>query len=247
MSKRAAAKATAAIGIGENYHRNIGALYGSRRGAVSYGAGGIEHCEWLYAKSYKHPARWKDGGARIERGILILENHLGTEKARFRFPKGRLAPAESLLHGDAYGLLDVDGTVQRYSPKGFTGVALHLVDGDGVPYWEHGADITECRAEAARKIALRLEQKKRFAESQRDARRLRLLARISTGVTVTRQDARDTGACAAGINAWCERVNITQDALPARDVFRLANATGERRAMAAVLLACRKALHGGAA
>ena len=236
-----------AIEIGENYHRNIGALYGSRRGAVSYGAGGIEHCEWLYAKSYRHPARWRDGGARIERGILILENHLGTEKARFRFPKGRLAPSESLLHGDAYGLVAEDGAVQRYSPKGFTGVALHLMDADGALYWEHGADVTECRAEAARKLALRLEQKTRLAESQRDARRLRLLARISDKVTVTRQDARDTGACVAGINAWCERVNITQDALPARDVYRLATATGERRAMAAVLLACRKALHGVAA
>lgn len=243
MSKRN----TVAIAIGENYHRNIGALYGSRRGAVSYGSGGIEHCEWLYAKSYKHPARWKDGGARIERGILILENHLGTEKARFPFPRGRIAPAESLLHGDAFGLIDADGTVQRYSPTGFTGVAVHLIDADGALYWEHGADVTECRAEAVRKIALRLEQKKRFVESQRDARRVRLLARISTGVLVTRQDARDIGACVAGINAWCERVNITRDALPARDVFRLANATGERRAMAAVLLACRKALHGGAA
>jgi len=247
MSKRAAANATRAITIGENYHRNIGALYNSRRGAVVYGAGGIEHCEWLYAKSYRHPARWKDGGARIERGILILENHRGTEKARFRFPKGRLAPTESLLHGDAYGLIDADGTVQRHSPTKFTGVAVHLMDGDGAKYWEHGADVTECHAEAARKIALRLEQKKRFVESQRDARRLRLLARISAKVTVTRQDARDTGACVAGINAWCERVNITQDALPARDVFRLATATGERQAMAAVLLACRKALHGGAA
>jgi len=239
-----------AIAIGENYHRNIGALYGSRRGAVSYGAGGTEHCEWLYAKSYRHPARWKDGGARIERGILILENHLGTEKARFPFPRGRLAPAESLLHGDAYGLLDADGTVQRYSPKGFTGVAVSFVpevDGDGALYWEHGADVTECRAEAVRKIALHIEQKTRLRESQRDARRLRLLARISAKVTVTRQDARDIGACAAGINAWCDRVNITADALPARDVFRLATATGERQAMAAVLLACRKALHGGAA
>jgi hypothetical protein len=247
MSKRAAANATRAITIGENYHRNIGALYGSRRGAVSYGSGGTEHCEWLYAKSYRHPARWRDGGARIERGILILENHLGTEKARFPFPRGRLAPAESLLHGDAFGLLDADGTVQRHSPKGFTGVALHLVDGDGALYWEHGTDITECRAEAARKIALQIEQKTRLRESQQDARRLRLLARISTGVLVTRQDARDTGACVAGINAWCDRVNITADALPARDVFRLATATGERRAMAAVLVACRKALHGGAA
>ena len=243
MSKRNAV----AIAIGENYHKNIRPLYGSRRGAVSYGSGGIEHCEWLYAKSYKHPARWRDGGARIEKGILILENHLGTEKARFPFPRGRLAPSESLLHGDAYGLVDEDGAVQRYSPKGVTGVALRLVDGDGALYWEHGKDITECRAEAARKIALLLEQKTRLRESQRDARRLRLLARISSGVLVTRQDARDTGACVAGINAWCDRVNITQDALPARDVFRLANATGERRAMAAVLLACRKALHGGAA
>jgi hypothetical protein len=243
MSKRNAA----AIAIGENYHHNICALYGSRRGAVSYGAGGIEHCEWIYAKSYRHPARWKDGGARIERGILILENHLGTEKARFPFPRGRLAPPESLLHGDVYGLVDADGTVQRHSPKGFTGVAVHLMDGDGAKYWEHGADVTECNAEAARKIALHFEQKTRLRESRQDARRLRLLARISTGVLVTRQDARDTGACVAGINAWCERVNITADALPARDVFRLATATGERRALAAVLLACRKALHGGAA
>jgi len=243
MSKRNAI----AIAIGGTYHKNIRPLYGSRRGAVSYGAGGTEHCEWIYAKSYRHPARWRDGGARIERGILILENHLGTEKARFPFPRGRLAPAESLLHGDAYGLLDADGTVQRHSPKGFTGVALQLMDGDGAKYWEHGADVTECRAEAVRKLSLHIEQKTRLRESRQDARRLRLLARISAKVTVTRQDARDTGACVAGINAWCERVNITQDALPVRDVFRLATATGERRAMGAVLLACRKALHGGAA
>ena len=235
---RAAVQRARAVLIGENYHTNVAPLHASARGAVSYGAGGLEHVEYLYAKSYRYPAIWRDGGARIEGRTLILEDYKKRERARFLMPPARaaLAPVECLLDGDVYAILDGDGGAVRYGVAGRTGYAL--LHG---AVWEHGANAEHCRAEGARKAALVVLQAQAATESARDARRLRLLAKISTKIIVTRNDARAAGACTAGIDAFCNRHGLGTGA-PARDVVALASQTGERRALAAALMACRRAI-----
>jgi len=240
-SARAAAATERAVQIGRNYHRLVAPLFASARGDISYGRGGREHFGYLYARSYKFPARWLDGGARVEGGMLILETHRGVEKTRFKMPRARLAPPECLLQGDCYAVREGEGAV-RFGPAGRTGYAMRL---PGVyaaaEYWEHGSDAAECLAERARKVNLAEIQARMDGESARESRRLRLLARISSNVMVTRADAAATGACAAGIAAWCASVGAG-DSMTARDVVRLATETGERRATLAAIFACRRAL-----
>ena len=234
----------AAIRIGTAYHDYVGDLYVSKRGEISYGKGGFEHRAYLYARSCRFPAIWRDGGARVERGILILENHLGAERARMRMPKGKLAPSACLLLGDCYAVWDDDGSgAMRFGADNCaTGYAMLLQHPTGSGcYWEHGTNPTECIEERERKALLALKARMRVQETAREARRVRLLARISTAIMVTRDDAAATGACAPGIQAWCNRVGAGER-MAARDVVRLAAETGERRALAAALLACRKAL-----
>jgi len=237
---RAAAAVERAVQIGRNYHRRVAPLFASARGDISYGRGGREHVEYLYARSYKFPARWLDGGARIEGGMLILETHRGVEKARFKMPRGRLAPPDCLLQGDCFAVYEGDGAV-RFGPSGRTGYAMRLPGVFAHEYWEHGSDAAECLAERARKVTLAKIQARMDGESARESRRLRLLARISSKVMVTRADAAATGACAAGIAAWCASVGAG-DSMTARDVVRLATETGERRATLAAIFACRRAL-----
>lgn len=238
---RAAAANARAVQIGRNYHRRVAPLFASARGDISYGRGGREHVEYLYARSYKFPARWLDGGARVERGMLILENHRGVEKARIKMPpaRARLAPPDCLLQGDCYAVYEGKGAV-RFGPAGRTGYAMRLPGVYAHHYWEHGSDAADCLAERARKVNIAQIQARMDGESARESRRLRLLARISNTVMVTRADAAATGACAAGIAAWCARVGAG-DSMTARDVVRLATETGERRAILAAIFACQRA------
>lgn len=239
-SARAAAATERAVQIGRNYHRRVAPLFASQRGDISYGRGGHEHKEYLYARSYKFPAIWLDGGARVEGGMLILETHRGVERARFKMPRGRLAPPDCLLQGDCYAVYEGDGAV-RFGPSGRTGYAMRLPGVFAHEYWEHGIDAADCLSERARKVTLAKIQARMDGESARESRRLRLLARISSKVMVTRADAAATGACAAGIAAWCASVGAG-DSMTARDVVRLATETGERRATLAAIFACRRAL-----
>lgn len=99
----------------------------------------------------------------------------------------------------------------------------------------------EARAESIR-LLLRLPT--REEARQRDERRLRLLARLSERIQVSREDARASGACLSGIDSWCEKYGIPNDlpTLSARRVVQLAIESGQRVAMAAAVRAARHAL-----
>lgn len=109
--------------LGERYHAAIDDLYTSKRGDVVYGHGGHENLDWdAYGKrgyvnphtGRKQPAKWKDAGARLDSEVkptcIILESHLGHEKARLPLTPLRLAAARrvlsggALVHGDLYGV-----------------------------------------------------------------------------------------------------------------------------------------------
>lgn len=249
-AKRQRIKFAAACAIGESYHDHIGALYTSQRASVIYGHGGTKQTDWhAYSKSYKYPANWQDAGARIESRTLIIETSRGTEKARLPMPAVNallVTHSDALTHGDLFGRRRAGGNiVDRFNVHGKPiGIAVEFPDifNPTVQYWEHGNSIADCEVARQEKITHAAAKAAAARETKKESRRLRLLARISTAVLVTRADGRAIGACQAGIDGWCSRMNITTDALPARDVVRLATQSGERQALAAALHACRKAL-----
>lgn len=232
-----------AVAVGLAYHHNVAPLYVSDYGRVAYGAGGQDEISWkIYAKSYKHPAAWKNAGARWDGREVVLENYRGREVYRAKFQKGAQFGHPACTHGDLYCVADaLDETVRhRFNDKHeHTGYAVRF----GAE-WDHGATTADCVAEHNRKVDLIAARARARTETQKEQRRLRLLARISDRVIVTRDDARAVGACAAGIAGFCKRVGIADDVVgvPARELFRMAQATGERQAIAAGIMAARRAI-----
>lgn len=114
-----------------------------------------------------------------------------------------VAVAVEGAHGEHCVRFDADGRK--------TGVAVPMPkDLRRYGIWEHGATIAECKRElAAKRRAIRAEDRERAvmrrnaAERAKDARRARLLARLSTTLTATFADARAAGYCTAGIESWC--------------------------------------------
>ena len=224
--------------------------YKSRYAWVHYGLGGqVETKRYRGAGSHWH--QYANPGVRWEistRGALriIGESSAGIEEINIPAPRTlRGISDDGCTHGDAYSLPAPSGlglrTVRRRfgadgKPRGFA--ARGALD------WEHGASYAEIIAERDRKLELAAVRETAARETARDQRRLRLLARISARVLVSREDAAAVGACRAGIDGWCERVGIAPDvaSVPARDVFRLATQSGERRAIAAGIMAARRAL-----
>lgn len=226
--------------IGEIWHAHVSRLYPSKRACVAYGHGGQKDRSWPYKGTMRsYPAIWHNAGAEwAGRGRLRLEDSQGRLVVVLRLPAG--ADGNGATHGDlfttpvpgSHGLVRV-----RHDIHGLkTGVAVRVGD-----TWEHASTVEEANAEVAHKRAIAELAERTEKLTAREARRHRLLGRISEKIIVSRDHARATGACAAGVAAWCARFGFA-DAAPARAVFRAALASGERRAQAAVLLAVRHAL-----
>lgn len=116
-------------------------------------------------------------------------------------------------------------------------------------YHPTGADfadvITRQSWDAVMATAIRQAELRRAqSRKTREDRRARLFARLSDACAVTRNDARAVGMCDVGIVAWCAKVGISDDtdAMPAREILRLAEKSGEPRAVAAAIHAARKFL-----
>ncbi len=156
--KVAAARARSAklhglvVALGERYHEAVHALYTSKRGAVTYGAGGVERLDWdAYGKrgyrnphtGAKQPAHWCDAGARLDDEVrpthVVLENSRGRVVARLPLTPLRLSQRRRVLDGPALRRGDLYGVrrelcgisvVTRFGLHGVryavTGVALRL-------------------------------------------------------------------------------------------------------------------------
>lgn len=209
---------TFALAIGRAFHANVSPLSTSSRGDCVYGVGGQEMVDYdAYAKSYGYPARWKEGGARLEGNEIILETSRGKEVARIAidFNTTRINDFvfdKALLHGDVAARKIAVGQYERLKiQKGrlvISGYVTKQAGVDGKEYYEHGATIEECRAEAARKIEVAKLEQKRIKLSGRNLRAARLLARISTKLVADFNDARAVGHCRAGIETWCQSRGI---------------------------------------
>lgn len=251
--------AIAAKLIGESYHVNVLNIYKSQRASVVYGAGAQYDYDYPYAGDHKNRrAEWHNAGARWEvdgtKLILVIEDSAGKERARVTMPRSlRGLGTDGLTHGDLFSLTRrerVDGAMRnvatRYNEVGkITGVAVDLPSvGRPGTYWEHGVSVSACVAERAHKQAIHDAAIVANRATAKQQRRERLLARLATRISVTREDARATGACMAGINAWCERMGIASstNAVSSAEIVRLAKQSNEPRAIAAALIATRRAL-----
>jgi len=215
--------------IAESFHTHVAALYISKRGDVSFGTGGQFEIEWCYAKSYGHPARWKNAGVRIaqrdRRQTIIIENYRAREVATIPLkliPKN--AKFEGLLYGDLFAVpTDKADVFQRYAPvfgKGKdktkiidfkpTGLAVKMLNTKLETYYEHGQTIFECLRENKRKLDIARQNDEKPVSPQ-EARAYRLASKLVKNLTITRETVRATGACEAGIKAWLKARKINAD------------------------------------
>lgn len=191
------------------------------------------------------PARWNNAGARIESGDVIVENFRGTEKFRVALdllPAG-VPVAYTNRADDGFRGLNLDGDLfavkrygiwERFAPimeKGIvngdavrravsfrkTGIAIEMLGADLLPYFEHGANVAECRAEHARKLALR---NTNSVYSSREVRAVALMRRLCGNAAITRASVKANGACEAGIAAWLTARGFASDtaALPLKKI-----------------------------
>lgn len=207
-----------ALAVGEAYHSRIADLYKSARASVIYGKGGTDGVDNnAYAKSYGHPARWKDAGARIEDGVIILEDYKGKEVARVSVDLKKRREMQfshpALIGGDLFCILRPGGRMpiaDRYDVDGQkNGVAVRMPTPDGAgEYWEHGKTVSACAAERKHKIKALQVQAFVSANQSKVDRAARLIARLCDELPVTFADARAAGHCEQGIKGWCSRHGI---------------------------------------
>lgn len=247
------------------YHNRIHSLYQSSRASIAYGSGGQEQTDWeAYSKNYGHSANWKDAGYRVEytdnRAIMILENHLGTEKARLPLPtkseRGKIRfntdetkaadGSTPLLDGDLYGVERHRGVIERFGVKTRKSVTEYISNGfavliethpeSGKSYWEHGATIKEIKAEVNHKReTARIKQIAQIRDA-RTLRMARLIVYVCASLVVKREHARALGYCNAGIDGFCDRYNLPREQATVGQI----RATGNPTALRAAEVAARE-------
>lgn len=162
---------------------------------------------WTHAKAYRDCDVVYWGVARVGRTGDAQTNGgaIHIEALERLAPPGPALPGEWALvpaRGSTYRRFAFDG-----KPTGAAVKAPKVLWGR----WEHGSTVAVCRAEIRSKRAILASETALAAATARDQRATRLLARLSTRITVTRADARDAGYCLAGIEAWCRSHGVDVD------------------------------------
>jgi hypothetical protein len=196
----------------------------------SYGYRTLYHCADLRAEV----------GAQVVRRLrAVLSSSLS----------GRCERSGSALTGEVSTLTGASvATRYRVSESGNltrTGIAVRLPMDLRARYgtWEHGASLRECKANVAAKRAVIAAEVTAKRRSARDARRERLLARLSCTLTACAADATALGFCVAGIAAWATSRGVdVSGTVPIAVLVRDA----DPRAVRVALYVARKALKGGA-
>jgi hypothetical protein len=113
-----------AVKIGRAVHNRIATLHRSAYAYIDYGEGGRLVHDWgIYAKSYRHPAKYRNSGARIEGQEIIVENSSGKEVLRIPLPSlmerrkivCNFKSNQILLNGDLWGKVKREGLVERFA------------------------------------------------------------------------------------------------------------------------------------
>ena len=225
-----------AVRIAKHFHEHHAPLFRSSRGGIDYGHGGHEHVDYqAYSKSYAHPARWRNAGARFDGSVLVIEDYLGKERQRIRIPFAAYAAVRdhrldinACLSDDLYAINATPKTAVRYAVRdngrvAKSGMAMLFDNPRGcrTKYWEHGATLTDCRAENDRKVVLVRRHEAEIAARADDERKRRRRDETITKIAkrlaargrlvVSFEDARATGACRPGIESFCRANGLPTD------------------------------------
>jgi len=193
--------------------KNINDLYKSRYGGIDINSnGGVEHVEYLYAKSYGFPAKWKNAGVMIcpsEQKIKVYD-YRSNLVATYKLPKYKelqkrilgdfeleCAYAKKSTHG-AYKLYDNNDKLICLSKK------MPAPDGDG-QYWEHGKDIDTINEEYQNKVSIYNKELAEAALTKKITRAKSLAKHLVNNLCVTYEDARAVGYCEAGVNNFINK------------------------------------------
>ncbi len=137
---------------------------------------------------------------------------------------GRTQDNSATLQGDLYAVRRLGQVWERFNHKhkrtGFAVQVLRLSQWQKSVEleWEHGETLDECRVENERKIALReqalAEREGKTTEEVRSfqarlAKATSRVAKFCPNLPVSFKDAREAGACIAGIKAWAKRRGYT--------------------------------------
>lgn len=213
---------TYAIHIAESYHANIRTLYTSERAGVTvmhgeYNSSRAENIDWnAYAKSYHHPAKWKDAAVVINKECseFSIYTSRGTEVAKCPIPSVKEIKntffGSMLINGDLFSKQVHANVYIRHDKAGKkTGYAVRLQRPlQSAYYYEHGKTIREIKQEYAHKLEIAIQKSAEEKQTRETARAARLINRLVKKAIVTYQDARAVGFCNPGIEAFCSRVNI---------------------------------------
>lgn len=217
-AKYAAKLIAFSLAVGESYHKHVKSLYTSERASVVQGSGNSDGYDAdAYSKAYRSKfggARWKDAGALVSGGNILLYTSRGTKVATIPMPCGKdrvKITFKGLLDGDLWAVEKRKiGGCRLLSRRGLkrgklveTGLSL-LVNGA----WEHGATIADIRAELDRKAALAEAAKQSAALSAKAERMARLVAKLCPGLVVTHEDGKLAGYCDAGREAFLGRFGL---------------------------------------
>lgn len=196
-----------ALQIAKSVHE-IHPLYTSSRGDIeTESRGGDEQKDWgAYAKTYGHPAVWKNAGVMIENGQINV--YTSRRKLAFTMKCPLVRDMKKYEIGGfgveaVYGMRSVRGMYKLYDiNKKFFTLAKQMPNPAcvGKFYWEHGYSIEKIQEEYERKRVLYFKEEHEKMLYEKKKRAFSLAKRLVNNVLVNYDDARAVGYCEAGIN-----------------------------------------------
>jgi hypothetical protein len=204
--------------LARSYHAHISPIYQSSRASINIGQ--AEQQKSWSGKSYHYPpAVWTDAGVTVtldaERGPIATIHTSRDKNIPLPILRDVTYNHDALLDGELYAR-ERHGIIERYDAKDRkTGIAMRIPAMAGLSEtYEHGKDITECRAEYERKLQIRREKAIALLHNTdyRAKRKARLVARLCGRLTCTIDDARAVGYCRAGIDAFRRRYGLGETA-----------------------------------
>lgn len=196
-----------ALSIAEALNRG-NELYKSKYGGIDINSiGGIEHTEYLYAKSYGFPAKWKNAGVKVypsEKKIRVY-SYQGKMVQEFKLPK--LKELKNRKIGDfgipcAYAKRTSNACYKLFNHNDDLICLAKQMPGIENPdkkNWEHGQTIEQINAEQQHKLKVFNKEQKEKALSEKIKRATRLAKHLINDMCVTYADARAVGYCEAGV------------------------------------------------
>lgn len=223
-------RTTYAKTFAERWQSVYSSLYSSSRASVmiqhdTFNPASLTGKDWnAYSKSYGRPAVWKDAAVVIRNREFDIYNYREKKVGTFPIPSQKeiserifdrpcqdsMIIGSPLLGGDFYVVQRSRNIYYRFdhNDKRLGYARLFKHPEKEMMYWEHGETLAECETERQHKVKLAAEKAMKERMRFEVARAKSLIMRLVKRASVTFQDARAVGYCAAGIKSFCNRTGI---------------------------------------